>query len=40
MLITSLPYICTKFGDFSVKNEFRKAKIDHLIKWSIMRILN
>ena len=24
----------------SLKNEPRKAKIDHLIKWSIMRIFN
>ena len=32
--------ICTKVGDLSLKNESRKAKIDHLIKWSIMRIFN
>ena len=32
--------MCTKFGDLSLKNESRNAKIDHLIKWSIMRIFN
>ena len=26
------PYICTKYGYLSLKNESRKAKIDHLIK--------
>ena len=34
------PYLCTKFGDFSLKNEFRDAKRGRLIKWSIMRIFN
>ena len=34
------PYLCTKFGDSSLKNEFRNAKRDRLIKWSIMRIFN
>ena len=33
-------YMCTKFGDSSLKNEFRKAKRGRLIKWSIMRIFN
>ena len=32
--------IYTKFGDFSLKNESRNAKIDHLIKRSFMRIFN
>ena len=32
------PYLCTKFGDSSLKNEFRNAKTGWLIKWSIMRI--
>ena len=35
-----LIYMFNKFGDFSLKNESRNAKIDHLIKWSIMRIFN
>ena len=34
------PYLCTKFGDSSLKNEFRNAKRGQLIKWSIMRISN
>ena len=34
------PYLCTKFGDSSSKNEFRNAKRGRLIKWSIMRIFN
>ena len=34
------PYLCTKFGDSSLKNEFRNAKRVRLIKWSIMRIFN
>ena len=34
------PYICTKFGDSSLKNEFRNAKRGRLIKWSIMHIFN
>ena len=34
------PYLCTKFGDFNLKNEFRNAKWGRLIKWSIMRIFN
>ena len=34
------PYLCTKFGDSSLKNEFRNAKRGQLIKWSIMRIFN
>ena len=34
------PYLCTKFGDSSLKNEFRNAKRDRLIKWPIMRIFN
>ena len=34
------PYLCTKFGDSSLKNEFRNAKRGRLIKWSIMRIFN
>ena len=34
------PYLCTKFGDSSLKNEFRNAKRGLLIKWSIMRIFN
>ena len=34
------PYPCTKFGDFSFKNEFRHAKRGRLIQWSIMRIFN
>ena len=34
------PYLCTKFGDSSLKNEFRNAKRDWLIKWPIMRIFN
>ena len=34
------PYLCTKFGDSSLKNEFRNDKRDRLIKWSIMRIFN
>ena len=29
-----------KFGDFSLKNEFRNAKRGQLIKWSIMRTFN
>ena len=33
-------YLCTKFGDSSLKNEFRNAKRGRLIKWSIMRIFN
>ena len=34
------PYLCTKFGDFSLKIESRNAKRGRLIKWSIMRIFN
>ena len=34
------PYLCTKFGDSSLKNEFRNAKSNWLIKWPIMRIFN
>ena len=34
------PHLCTKFGDSSLKNEFRNAKRDQLIKWFIMRIFN
>ena len=34
------PYLCTKFGDSSLKNEFRNAKRDRLIKWPILRIFN
>ena len=34
------PYLCTKFGDSSLKNEFRNAKRGWLIKWSIMHIFN
>ena len=34
------PYLCTKFCDSSLKNEFRNAKRGRLIKWSIMRIFN
>ena len=34
------PYLCIKFGDSSLKNEFRNAKRGRLIKWSIMRIFN
>ena len=34
------PYLCTKFGDSSLKNEFRNAKRGQLIKWSITRIFN
>ena len=34
------PYLCTKFDDSSLKNEFRNAKRGQLIKWSIMRIFN
>ena len=34
------PYLCTKFGDSSLKNEFRNANRGRLIKWSIMRIFN
>ena len=34
------PYLCTKFGDSSLKNEFRNAKSDWLIKWPIMHIFN
>ena len=34
------PYLCTKFGDSSLKNEFRNGKRGRLIKWSIMRIFN
>ena len=33
-------YLCTKFGDSSLKNEFRNAKRGRLIKWSNMRIFN
>ena len=29
-----------KFSDFNLKNEPRNAKIDWLIKWSIMQIFN
>ena len=32
--------MCTKFGDLSLKNESRNAKIDEFIKWSIMHIFN
>ena len=34
------PYLYIKFGDSSLKNEFRNAKRDRLIKWPIMRIFN
>ena len=34
------PYLCTIFGDSSLKNEFTNAKRGRLIKWSIMRIFN
>ena len=34
------PYLCTKFDDFSLKNEFRNVNRGRLIKWSIMRIFN
>ena len=34
------PYLCTKFDDSSLKNEFRNAKRGWLIKWPIMRIFN
>ena len=34
------PYLCTKFGDSSLKNVFRNAKRGRLIKWSIMRMFN
>ena len=34
------PYLCTKFGDSSLQDEFRNAKRGQLIKWSIMRIFN
>ena len=34
----ALTYLYTKFGDFSLKNEFRNVKRGRLIKWSIMRI--
>ena len=34
------PYLCTKFGDSSLKNEFRNAKRGWLINWPIMRIFN
>ena len=34
------PYLCTKFGDFSLKNESRNAKRGRLVKWSIMHIFN
>ena len=34
------PYLCTKLGDSSLKNEFRNAKRGRLIKWSIMRMFN
>ena len=31
-------YIYTKCGDFNLEKEFRDAKIDQIIKWSIVRI--
>ena len=34
------PYLCTKFDDSSLKNEFRNAKRGWLIKWPIMHIFN
>ena len=34
------PYLCNKFGDLSLKNEYRNAKRGRLIKWSIMRIFD
>ena len=34
------PYICTKFSDFSLKNEPKNAKRAQLTKCSIMRIFN
>ena len=34
------PYLHNKFGDSSLKNEFRNGKKGRLIKWSIMRIFN
>ena len=33
-------YLYAKFGDFSLKNEFRNVKRGRLIKWSIMHIFN
>ena len=33
-------YLNAKFGDFSLKNEFRNVKTGGLIKWSIMHIFN
>ena len=33
-------YLYAKFGDFSLKNEFRNVKRGRLIKWSIMCIFN
>ena len=34
------PYICTIFGDLSLKNESRNTKRGRLIKLSIMCIFN
>ena len=34
------PYICTQFYTFNLKIESRSVKIDRLVKWSIVRILN
>ena len=33
-------YLYAKFGDFSLKKDFRNVKWGKLIKWSIMRIFN
>ena len=33
-------YLYAKFGDLSLKNEFRNVKWGRLIKWSIMRIFD
>ena len=38
--LTCLTYLYAKFGDFSLKNEFRNVKRGRLIKWSIMHIFN
>ena len=34
------PYLCTTFGDFSLKNESRNSKKGQVIKWSIIQIFN
>ena len=33
-------YLYAKFGEFSLKNEFRNVQSGRLIKWSIMHIFN